>query len=233
MIEPRMREVQQPADSIVLDQKELNDRLIQVLEEHKKAPEAEAEARRHWGGNSERTAMNRMDSPSSAFQDTFEEYGAKLNPEVMRLSVESDVPLHGQTDSASEEEEEDDDGDGPNEGSEDSDNGDGDDDKAEEEFFANQRQTKKKQSNPGSNQVSQQNSAEPEESRKRTDLGLRPGGIVKAKRRLLTDSAFAGRQACDDDRTETEAETENDSASQDDYPQTPLSAMPRPQGPIL
>ena len=37
--------------------------------------------------------LKRLDSPSDAFKDVFEEYGAKLSPALRRLQIEGDLPF--------------------------------------------------------------------------------------------------------------------------------------------
>ena len=57
-----------------MSQEELRQRLVEVLEEDK----IDSEGDRH-----------RSNSPGDAFQDAFTQYGMKLGPELMRLSMES------------------------------------------------------------------------------------------------------------------------------------------------
>ena len=103
-----------------------------------------------------------MDSPSDAFKEVFEEYGAKLSPELMRLQIEGgdlpfadgpdeDVQVIGSPTRKAVEEKSDDEA----------------SDREEEEFLATQRQQQRKASNPGSGHVSKQNSSGPGSSANR------------------------------------------------------------------
>ena len=111
-----------------MSQEQLSQRLIEVLEEEKI--------------DSDRSG-HRSNSPGDAFQDAFTQYGMRLGPELMRLSMES---AHEDSENEAE---------NCNKSSE----GQLTDNEEEEEndFLAEQRFTSKK-SNPGSGQVSLQSS---------------------------------------------------------------------------
>jgi len=99
-------------------QEELRQRLVEVLEEEK----IDSDRDRH-----------RSISPADAFQDAFTQYGMKLGPELMRLSMES----------AHEDSDYNDEGDKSSNGNQ------TDGEREENDFLAEQRQTSKK-SNPNS-----------------------------------------------------------------------------------
>ena len=98
---------------------QLNQRLIEVLEEEKESD------------------RNNSRSPRDALYDTFNQYGMRLGPELMRLSMES---AHEDSD---------------NEGTKKAGDSDEqtDNEREEEDFLAEQRHTSK-MSNPGSGKVS-------------------------------------------------------------------------------